>query len=292
MLRHPNYLFLTVTVLVLACVLEARADDKAYFVTYDHRTEEPGFLEIGYNPLFGFPDKAPAFFGGLLEIGYGVKPWWTTELYLDHQYTFGDRGALTGFRVENRFRPFLTEYPINPVFYIEYARLNEADRAFREVTGHSDLDELEDPISHLKEETEHELEMKLILSSDYKGWNFAENLITEKNLTRGPWKFGYSAGLSRPLQLAASPDPCRLCPENIMLGAELYGGLGDHRAFGWSETAHYLAPIVLWKFADNASFRVSPGIGLTDTSVPLLLRFGVLFEMPARGDRPLMHGVH
>ncbi len=286
MLHHPQNLSLILSVFILASVVEGRADDKAYFVTYDHRTEEPGFFEIGYNPLFGFPDKAPNFFGGLLEIGYGVKPWWTTELYLDHQYTFGDRAAFTGFRIENRFRPFLTEHALNPVLYVEYARLNEADRAFREITGHSGLDELEEPISELKEETEHELEMKLILSSDYKGWNFAENLITEKNLQQGPWKFGYSFGLSRPLQLAASPNPCRLCPENILLGAELYGGLGDHRALGLNETAHYLGPVVLWKFADNASFRVSPGIGLTGTSVPLLLRFGILFELPAAGKRP------
>ncbi len=279
MLSHSKRLSLLLSVLILACVAEGRADDKAYFVTYDHRTEEPGFIEIGYNPLFGFTDKAPNFFGGLLEIGYGVKPWWTTELYLDHQYTFGDQGAFTGFRIENRFRPFLTELPVNPVLYFEYAHLNEADRAFREVTGHSELDELAEPVSELREETEHELEMKLILSSDYKGWNFAENLITEKNLEHGPWEFGYSLGLSRPLQLAASPNPCRLCPENILLGAELYGGLGDHTTLSLDETAHYLAPVVLWKFADNVSFRVSPAFGLTDASIPLLLRFGVLFEL-------------
>ncbi len=286
MLSHPKRLSLIVSVLILACLFEARADDKAYFVTYDHRTEEPGFLEIGYNPLFGFPDQAPNFFGGLLEIGYGVRPWWTTELYLDHQYTFGDQAAFTGFRVENRFRPFLVEYPLNPVLYVEYAHLNEADRAFREVTGHSELEELEEPVSHLKEETEHELELKLILSSDYKGWNFSENLITEKNVEHGPWEFGYSLGFSRPLQLAASPNPCRLCAENILLGAELYGGLGDHKAFGLNDTAHYLAPVVLWKFADNASFRVSPGFGLTESSVPFLLRFGVLFELPTGGNHP------
>ena len=32
------------------------------------------------------------------EFEYGVKAWWTTELYLDGQTTFHDSTVFTGFR--------------------------------------------------------------------------------------------------------------------------------------------------------------------------------------------------
>jgi hypothetical protein len=263
----------------------AHADERPYFVTYDHRLEEPGALELAYNPLLGAPKDASTFYGGLFEMGYGFTGWWTSEIYLAHQYTFGDQGAFTGFRWENRFRPLQREYWINPVIYLEYSHSNEADRSFREVVGHSKLGELEEPVGELKHEWENELELKLILSSDYKGWNISENFIAEKNLANKPWEFGYAVGASRPLRLTASPDPCRFCRENFRVGAELYGGLGDRYRFGLEETAHYFAPVVSWRFANSASLRFSPTAGLSDHSIPFMFRFGILYEIGNLGRK-------
>jgi len=39
----------------------------------------------------------------------------------------------------------------------------------------------------------HEIELKLILSSTLKGWNFTENTLAAKNLANSPWEFGYAS---------------------------------------------------------------------------------------------------
>lgn len=255
------------------------ADDRPYFVTYDHQLEEPGTLEIGYQPLLGFPQAAAKFYGGLMEAGYGMTGWWTSEVYITHQYTWGQGGAFTGFKWENRFKPFQGEHWINPVLYIEYSHGNEASRVFKEVVGHSELEELSEPIEDLKNEWEDEIEVKMILSSNYRGWNISENFISEKNLSNHPWRFGYAIGVNRPLALLASPTPCSFCRENFKAGIEMYGGLGDRYEFGFTETSHYLAPTIAWRFSNNASFKLSPGWGLNGNSIPFLMRFGILYEI-------------
>jgi hypothetical protein len=83
--------------------------------------------------------------------------------------------------------------------------------------------------------------------------------------------------------MAAGADRCYVCRENIQVGAELYGGLGTHEAFGFSGTSQYLAPTVSLQLADGTTFKVSPGFGLTGSSAPLLLRFGVSYEIAQFG---------
>jgi mono/diheme cytochrome c family protein len=73
-------------------------------------------------------------------------------------------------------------------------------------------------------------------------WNLSENLIAEKNIAGGAWEFGYAIGASRPLALAARPEPCTFCPENFVVGMEVFGGLGDMRSLGLADTSHYLGP--------------------------------------------------
>jgi hypothetical protein len=85
-------------------------------------------------------------------------------------------------------------------------------------------------------------ELKLILSSDAKGWNFAEKVIAEKNLSNAPREFGYALAASRPSRLTASSGECRLCAENFQLGVEMYGGLGDHYSFGLGTPRSTLRP--------------------------------------------------
>ena len=247
-----------------------------YFITYTHQMEEPGNLEVAIRSVHGFPDGGNAFAGSALEFEYGVKTWWTSELYLDGQTTAGESTLFTGFRIENRFRPLLREHWINPVLYFEFENINSADKSLLEIVGHDGREDFLE--RNDRSEKKREAELRLILSSNFKGWNLAENLIAEKNLAGEPWEFGYGVGISRPLALLASAANCRLCRENFSLGAELYGGLGDRYRFGLQETSHYLSPTLSFRMPEGPTFKVAPGFGLNDHSHGMLLRFGVSYE--------------
>jgi hypothetical protein len=49
--------------------------------------EEPGNLEFGTKNAIGKPTGGNRFLGTITELEYGVKAWWTSELYLDGQST-------------------------------------------------------------------------------------------------------------------------------------------------------------------------------------------------------------
>ena len=262
-----------------------RAGEGPYFVTYDHQMEEPGNLEVSLNPVIGFPKRANGFVGSWAEFEYGVKGWWTSEFYLDTQSTRRDSTIFTGFRWENRFRPLMREHWINPVIYIEYEHISEADKAMKEIVGFGPEEEHAEPNAHTREEIENEIETKLILSSNFKGWNVSENFIAEKNLSNEPWEFGYAFGVSRPLALEASPRECDFCPENFAAGVEVYGGLGDWHDFGFSDPSHYVAPVLAWQLSNGMTLRLSPGFGLNDAAHPFILRFSVSHEIPGFGRK-------
>lgn len=261
---------------VLALPAQLRAQEN-YFVTYTQHMEEPGNLEFSTKSVTGFPRAGNAFLGNAVELEYGVKTWWTSELYLDSQTTANESSLFTGFRFENRFRPLLQEHWINPVLYVEFENINSADKALLEVVGH---DGIADFLGRNdRSEKKREVELKLILGSNFKGWNVSENLIAEKNIAGEPWEFGYAVAASRPLALVASPNPCRFCRENFSLGAEMYGGLGDRYTFGLHDTSHYLAPTMAFRLPSGPTFSLSPSAGLNKNSHGFLLRFGVSYEI-------------
>ena len=261
------------------------AADAPYFITYSHRMEEPGNLELAFEGTSATPSRGNPFLNGLLEIEYGVTAWWTTEVYLSGQNTSGESTLFTGHRWENRFRPLMREHWINPVLYLEYADVNGADKSLKEVVGHDGMADQSEPNATSRLERKREIETKLILSSYFKGWNVSENFIAEKNLSNEPWEFCYAAAVSRPLALAATPSPCRLCRENFRLGLELYGGLGTRREFGLQDTSHYLAPTVPWQLPSGVTLAFSPSFGLNGNSYPALFRFAVAFEVNQFGRR-------
>jgi len=267
-------------VLALTCLLILPARlyaQENYFVTYTHHMEEPGNLEFAAKSASGFPRAGNAFMGNAVELEYGVKTWWTSEIYLDSQTTANESSVFTGFRFENRFRPLLQEHWINPVLYAEFEDINSADKALLEVVGH---DGVADFLGRNdRSEKKREVELKLILGSNFKGWNISENVIAEKNIKGEPWEFGYALGVSRPLSLAASANACRFCRENFTLGAELYGGLGDRYSFGLHDTSHYLAPAMAWHLPSGPTLSLSPAAGLNSNSHGFLLRFGVSYEI-------------
>ena len=74
----------------------------------------------------------------------------------------------------------------------------------------------------------HELEGKLIFSSDYRDWNISENFIFTKSFSESEGvEFGYAFGAYRPLATLASAADCRWCRENFVAGIEMYGGMGS-----------------------------------------------------------------
>jgi hypothetical protein len=222
---------------------------------------------------------ANRFFAQATEFEYGVQAWWTTEVYLEGQATRNDSAVFTGYRWENRFRVLPREHWINPVLYFEFENINGANRSLLEVVGNDGRDDLVGANAIARQEKKRELEAKIILGSHLRGWTIAENFIAEKNVRHAAFEFGYSAGISRPLALAARPEHCNFCPENLEAGLELYGGLGTHESFGIHETSHYLAPTVAWSIPNGPTFKVSPGFGLTSQSVGFLLRIGVSYEI-------------
>lgn len=280
--RVASCLFLVLAAF-LSFGLSSSAQERPYFVTYDHYLEEPGSLEIEYFSTFGTQRSGNNFHSFWTELEYGVTGWWTTELYLDGQTTFHDSTIFTGFRSENRFRPLRHEHFLNPVFYIEYEHISGADKILKEVEGHDGEADFLDPNADSRREHKNEIELKLILSSNFKGWNFSENILAAKNLANEPWEFGYALGASRPLALKASAKRCSFCPQNFAAGLEMYGGLGDRYHFGLRDTSHYLAPVLAWNLPSGWTLRISPGFGLNDNSHRFLMRWGVAREISGFG---------
>lgn len=283
--KHRAWLFGLTGLLLLASVLNSLAQESPYIVTYDHYLEEPGNLEVEYFSTFGTQRGGNDFHAFWAELEYGATAWWTTEVYVDGQTTFGDSTIFTGFRWENRFRLLQHEHFINPILYLEYEQISGADKILKEVEGHDIQSDYAVPNALSRKEHNHELEFKLLLSKNQAGWNFALNPLAAKNLTGGnPWEFGYALGASRPLALKASAKRCNLCPENFIAGLEMYGALGDRHSFGLHETSHYLAPVVAWNLPSGWTLRLSPGFGLNDNSHRFLLRWGVSREFAGFGS--------
>jgi hypothetical protein len=257
-----------------------QAQERPYFVTYTHDLEEPGNLEIANKNIAGSPAQAGTFISYTLEMEYGINAWWTTEVYLSGQTTRHDSTVYTGARFENRVRPLMREHWINPVLYFEFEDINGADKSLLEVVGHDGIDNLRTPNAESRQEKLREIELKLILSRNWRGWSFAQNTIFEKNLSNQPWEFGYAMGASRPLALAASSKPCTFCAERFIAGVEMYGGLGDRYTSGLHDTSQYLSPVVNWTSAGGTTVSFGPAFGLNSYSAGALFRFGISHEFP------------
>lgn len=265
---------------LLSLATSLNAQEWPYFVTYSHAMEEPGNLEVEFRGVQASPKYGNSFTSGTLELEYGATGWWTTEVYLSGQHTSNDSTVFNGFRWENRFRPLLREHFINPVLYVEYENLNRADRSFLEIEGHDSIADVRIPNAAARAETERELELKLILSSNVRGWNISENFISSKNLTEPePWEFGYAFGVSRPLAWKAGSKKCFFCRENLSAGAEIYGGLGDMDSFGLEATSHYAGPVAAFSIPNGPILSFSPAFGLNANSVGVLYRFKVAYEI-------------
>jgi hypothetical protein len=284
-LRRFLLRFFVLVAVGVAASPTARGQEPPYFITYSQQMEEPENLEISFHGTYGTQRGGNDYMAYWTEFEYGVKGWWTTEFYLDGQSTFHESSLYTGFRWENRFHPLMKQHWVNPVLYVEYENVNGADKTMIQVVGFDGQDDFVARNSEARKEIAHEIETKLILSSNAKGWDISENFIGEKNLGHAPWEFGYAVGVSRPLALAASARACTFCRENFVAGMEMYGGLGTVQNFTLTGTSHYVAPMLGWQLPSGWELRVSPTFGLTDASHRFLLRFGVSYEFAGLGRR-------
>jgi hypothetical protein len=255
------------------------AQEPPYFVTYSDVLEEPGNLEIASQNIYSAPKDTNAFYGLTVELEYGVTGWWTTEVYLQGQTTQHDSTVFTGFRFENRFRPLRQSHWINPVLYLEYEDINQADKSFLEITGNHVISDLQVSNALLRSDVERSIEGKLILSSYWKGINFSENFIAEKNVSNEPWEFGYAAAASRSLANGGSPTPCRLCRQYFAVGGEVFGGLGTRYNFGTAGTSSYAGPTFAYNAPRNWTVLFGPEFGLNDNSAHVLWRLKVAYEI-------------
>lgn len=123
-----------------------------------------------------------------MELEYGTTAWWPSELYLDLTGTANESTVFGGFRIEDRFRPLFQDHWINPVLCAEFEDINGANKSLLEVVGHNGKEDFSIDTSEARKEKKREVELKIILSSDVKGWNLSENVIFEKNLTNSPWE--------------------------------------------------------------------------------------------------------
>ena len=283
--RFGFYLAAVFALVSFSAVRTVQGQENPYIVAYDHNLEEPGNLEVEYFSTFGTQRGGNDFHAYWTEFEYGATAWWTTEFYLDGQTTFGDSTVFTGFRWENRVRPLKNEHWINPVLYVEFEDINGADKILKEVEGHDVESDFLAPNAEARKERVREMELKLILSSNYKGWNFTENTLAVKNLSNEPWEFGYALGVSRPLALKGSAQRCNFCPQHFIAGVEMYGGLGDRYSFGLHETSHYLAPGLAWNLPSGWTLRLEPTFGLNDNSHQFMLRWGVSYEISGFGQK-------
>lgn len=257
----------------------AHAQEPPYFVTYSEALEEPGNLEIASKNLAGSPHDADPFLSSTLELEYGARAWWTTELYLQGQTTAGQSTDFTGFRWENRFRTLPTEHWFNPVLYLEYENVNGADKSILEVTGHDGIGDLQERNAEARKDESRTVEGKLILSSNAKGWNISENWIMEKNLMGGAWEMGYAAAAGRPLALAGGTRNRAFSRQNFSAGAEIYGGLATIHDFGFHDTSHYAGPTINWNLPHGPTLGLSPQFGLNSNSAGVIWRVEVSYEV-------------
>jgi len=102
----------------------ASTGEEALIGTYDHYWKSLA----AWLRTFHVGTHAPAttFMPVGLELEYGVKAWWTTELY----WMPDDVHDSTVYWVSlgEPFPAVQREHFINPVLYIEYEQISEADR--------------------------------------------------------------------------------------------------------------------------------------------------------------------
>jgi hypothetical protein len=272
---------LAVALLIVIIVRPGAAQEAPYFITEHHHLPEAGALGLANYSVAGIPKQGHGFLGSDMEFEYRAIKWWATTLELHGQSTLGESTIFTGYAWSNKFKLAPAgQFFVNPVLVVTWEDASAADKSVAEIEGHSSLEDFATPNGVARRDREHEIETRLILSRDHRGWNFAGNVLTAKNLSGEPWQFGYSLGVSRPLSTAKSDKSCSACRRAFSAGMEFYGGLGDSDQFGLDRTSHYLGPALSWELTSGVAFKVAPNFGLTRESQRAFIHFAVIYDIP------------
>ena len=269
----------------LGCVTPAWAGNDIFFVTYNHNIE-PRETELMVMTDVAKPADAAeggTYLAHMIELERGLTERWATEVMIEG-YVDPGRGTskFTGFRWENRYR-LRKGRSLVPVLYAEYEDLDPATRFKMELSGREDG---KGEPSGLEGRRERILETRLVLSQDFGAYNVALNWINETDLRRGAGgftDFGYALGVRRALGQHRHGSDAQAGPPSgwrpTAVGLELYGGVGNSRAFGgpFNAQQHYVQPVVMFHPAHNVMLHVGVAVGLTsvsDTLVRTSLGFG------------------
>lgn len=271
---------------ILASTSPGMAGQDANFVLYNQHMEEKGETEVEvYSDYSHVGNGESNYTAQLYEIEYGVTDLFTTSIYLETAKTFEDdqHYDFGSVRWENRYRLFKDETLLNPVLYAEYEYKKPTSRFMRSVVGRTDG---EDEDEHGEEESEHELETKLILGRDItSNLNVAFNMIQEINFMNGLWSFGYAGGLNyafyRAYDQSGVVDLEEAGIQKLTLGLEVYGGLGDSEkglTLSGSKTEQYLGVNLRADLKNEMHVGIGGAFGLTDNSEDAVARLTVGYE--------------
>lgn len=228
----------------------ARADRRAYGVTYEAVTAPQGELDVETWSTFapqGEVDGGPPSRGlrEMIELEYGITDRWDAALYnmLD-AITSGDtKSGYAGFKIESRYRPSdRGEWPVDPVLYLEFQQLFRGD-------------------------ARQKYEVKLILARDLGKVNIAANIALEEERTTEPaWntEVEYALGTS----YAFSPA--------WVVGAEIFGK-AEKDGTGNVTSRNWVGPALSWAGPGRGALRgvwvtLAGGAGLGGEADPYYAR--------------------
>lgn len=226
-LSATGFLFIILT------ALPSHADMRPYTWTYGYMTPAKGEIELEWWGEFR-KGKEADLYKPQIELEYGLTDRWVAGLY----GVFEKKGAETWgteIKLEQRYRLFDPGVlPVDTALYLEYA--------------------------HNFKEDADELEGKVILSRDFGKFNTTLNLIAETAFDGEDPEYGYSAGISYPLNDRVKP------------AVEAFGN------WKGSETEHYIGPSVQVSFG-KVWVNAGAGFGLTKESDDLRARLIVSHEL-------------
>lgn len=254
---HKNKKMIVASLLIVGLFAStgiAHAGNGANFVLYNHHMADAGEKEIMLMNDIGQEPDGTRYTAQMIEFELGITDQLTTEFMIEGQNTSGQGGYnFTGFRWENRYRLFAEDVFLNPVLYLEYEDLSADTKYVMEVSGREDAAE-----QTKARPRERVLETRLILSQNpTDALNISFNWLNESDLDTGITAFGYATGLNYRMN------------GNILLGLELFGGLGDSNkgiTMDGSITQHYLSPNLRIDLTPKWRIKIGGAIGLTNIS--------------------------
>ena len=216
---YGSRLGLILSVLLGLTAAVAHAQEPPYFVTYSHVLEEPGNLEIASQNVGATPKNANPSYSQTVELEYGVTAWYTAEVYLQGQSTVHDSTIFTGFRFRESVPAACAASTGSTRCFMSSTKTStQADKSFLEITGNHVISDQAIANGVLRKDVERSVEGKLILSSNFNGFNISENIIAEKNVSNEPWEFGYAVGAGHSLSSHGQRDGLPVLPAVLCRG--------------------------------------------------------------------------